>query len=1022
MRKSRKRLWSFLMILSLLCSLGAGIPPLKGIKAVSEAAENNFVDLNQQEILQAMGAGWNLGNQLEASDGSGTPKEDAWTGVKITERMVRTAKTNGFRSIRIPVSYLSMIGAGPDYTINKTWLDRVQQVVDWAVKYDLYVIMNIHGDGYSSVTGGWLLPDAEDQDTIQKKFAAVWKQIAERFQDYDQHIIFESMNEIGANIVQKQDVTKAEIKDAYENVNDYNQIFVDTVRQSGGNNDKRWLLIPGMNTDIDYTAGNYGFQIPQDTYRSAEIPQEEKRLMISVHYYTPWDFCGQEDYVTTQWGEDADVDKKVGYGQESDMETAFTRLKKTFTSKGYPVVIGEYGSIDKSKQEDSGKGKAGSPDVKNTRFRADYAAAVCSNSLENGCIPVYWDNGWNGDFGFGLFDRTTYKVTQPEILAAIMSYYNRDEGTATAVTLDKKSLTMSLVGGKQQLSATLTPANAKDSVQWQSSDKSVATVNYNGNVSPKGVGTCLITATVAGGATAACVVKVKASSSFQAGLYAQNAADWNTLEGDNFLELAEDGGGTFTLSFSGTKEQMSKLNTIFLKDVAVHKGLADDCILQSAQFVVDSLDFNGNACTMSTNTFDYEEEDAKNDQGELTGKKSVLDLCMLNYWHEPDNCINELKKNAGSNAGCSFPSDFYVNGTNVLTMKVTVKNAVLKKDFTLPEDVDATALSLSQENVTVKPEGKAQLTAAVTPQNSTEKVLWYSENTKIATVEQDGVITGVKNGETVVHALTLSGQDVSCTVTVDENAEVPQATTSAEPTKSAEPQSSNQPSTEPSTEPSAEPTTTPSTEPSTTPSTAPSTAPSTLPSVTPSTKPSTMPSVSPTKNPGDNQGTQTMKTPVPGSTAKPQTGSTGEKTGLAKGAIFTVGKLKYKVTAVGQKNTVAVQAPKSKNAKALTIPASVKKDSVTYSVTSLGASAFKNCKKLSKITIGKNVTSIGKNAFAGAKKLKRITVKSSKLKKIGKNAFRSIHKKAVIKVPKKKLKAYQKLWKKKGQKQSVAMK
>ena len=1008
MKKSRKRLWSFLMILSLLCSLGAGIPPLKGITAETEAAESSFLDLNQQEIVQAMGAGWNLGNQMEASDGSGTPKEDAWTGIKITERMVRTAKTNGFRSIRLPVSYLSMIGAGPDYTINKVWLDRVQQIVDWAVKYDLYVITNIHGDGYSTVTGGWLLPDGEDQDTIREKYAAVWKQIAERFKDYDQHLIFESMNEIGANIMEKQGVTDEEIRDAYVNINAYNQIFVDTVRQSGGNNDKRWLLIPGLNTNIDYTTGDYGFQIPQDTYRSDEIPEAEKRLMISVHYYTPWEFCGQEDYLITQWGEDADIDKKVGYGQEDDMEKSFAKLQESFTSKGYPVVIGEYGSIDKSKQEDSGKGKAGSPDAKNTRFRADYAAAVCSNSMEYGCIPVYWDNGWNGDLGFGIFDRTTYKVTQPEILAAIMSFYNQSEGTATAITLDKKSLTMSLVGGKQQLRATLTPANAKDSIQWQTSDKSVATVNYNGTISPKGSGTCLITASVPGGITAACVVKVKASSSFQAGLYAQNAADWNTLAGDNFLELTEDGGGTFTISLSGTKDQMSKLNTIFLKDLAVHKGLSETCILDSAQFVVDSLDFNGHACTMSTNTFDYEEEDAVDGDGNPTGKRTVLDLCLLNYWHEPDNYINELQKNAGSNAGCSFPSDFYVTGTNVLTMKVTVKNAVLKKDFTLPEDVAVTALTLSKDSVSVKPEGTVQLTAAVSPENATEKVLWYSENFKIATVGQDGVITGVKNGETTIHALTLSGQDVSCPVTVEESGPI----TSTEPAESAEP--SVDPSILPSTEPSTEPSTAPSTEPSTLPGIEPSAAPSIVPSVIPST--------APTKNPGGSQGTQPTKNPGTGTTAKPQDGGAGTTNGLTKGTVFTVGKLKYKVTATGQKNTVAVQAPKSKKAKALTIPASVKKDGVTYSVTSLGASAFKNCKKLTKITIGKNVTSIGKSAFAGAKKLKRITVKSSKLKKIGAKAFYGIHKKAVIKVPKKKLKAYRKLWKKKGQKKSVKMK
>lgn len=139
---------------------------------------------------------------------------------------------------------------------------------------------------------------------------------------------------------------------------------------------------------------------------------------------------------------------------------------------------------------------------------------------------------------------------------------------------------------------------------------------------------------------------------------------------------------------------------------------------------------------------------------------------------------------------------------------------------------------------------------------------------------------------------------------------------------------------------------------------------------------------------------------------------------LAKGTVFTAGKLKYKVT---NKTSVAVKAPKSKKTTSVTIPATVKKNGVTYKVTSIAANAFKNCKKLKKVTVGKNVTSIGKNAFTNAKSLKKITVKSTKIKTVGKNALKGIHKKAVIKVPKAKLKKYKKIFKKKGQKKSVKL-
>ena len=293
--KRYRKIFSLLLAAALALSLvPSGAPGQMGSRA--DAADDGFQNLNQAEIVDAMGAGWNLGNQLEANS-DGTPVEDAWSHVKITERMIRTVKNNGFQSIRIPVSYLSKIGPAPNYTINKLWLDRIQEVVDWAIKYKLYVIINIHGDGYSSVTGGWILPGSKgNQDTIQAKYEAVWKQIAERFKDYDQHLIYESMNEVGADIseMKEGDEKAAAITAAYENINAYNQIFVDTVRQSGGNNDRRWLLVPGLNTDVDYTAGDYGFKIPEDTYRSKEIPESEKRLMVSVHYYAPWAFCGQE--------------------------------------------------------------------------------------------------------------------------------------------------------------------------------------------------------------------------------------------------------------------------------------------------------------------------------------------------------------------------------------------------------------------------------------------------------------------------------------------------------------------------------------------------------------------------------------------------------------------------------------------------------------------------------------------------------------------------------------------------------
>ena len=368
----------------------------------------SFEDLNQSQIVEAMGPGWNLGNQLESVTDN-VPEETNWGNPVITEKLIQSVKAAGFKSIRIPVSYFAKIDDDKDYTIDSKWLDRVQEVVDYCIKNDLYAVINIHGDGYNTIDGSWLLCNGKNQTEIKKKYKKVWKQIAERFKNYDEHLLFESMNEEFDGSYSEPN------KEYYQNINDYNQIFVDTVRKTGDNNTKRWLIIPGWNTNIDYTAGDYGFKLPTDKYRDKSIDKEEQRIMISVHYYSPWDFCGGENCVITQWGNEADDPSKTSTTcDETYMKNQLNLMKTTFADKGYPVFIGEYGSIGKT-----------SYDSENEYYRAYFARKLCQLSRKNGCIPMYWDNGYNGVHGFGLFDRTTCEITQPVIIDAIMEGFGQ---------------------------------------------------------------------------------------------------------------------------------------------------------------------------------------------------------------------------------------------------------------------------------------------------------------------------------------------------------------------------------------------------------------------------------------------------------------------------------------------------------------------------------------------------------------------------------------------------------------------
>lgn len=353
------------------------------------------------QFSQNLMPGWNLGNQLE-SNSDGTPSETAWGNPVITENLIKQVKAQGFKSIRIPVSYLSKIGAGPDYTIDSKWLDRVQEVVDMCIDNGLYAIINVHGDGYYSIKGGWLLcgEPASEQETIKAKYEKVWEQIANRFKNYDDHLVFESMNEVfdGSYGNPKPEY--------YNNINAYNQIFVDTVRKTGGKNNNRYLLIPGWNTDINFTTGDC------DTYtmEAKFVIPNDSRIMISVHYYTPWEFCGEEGYDTFyKWGDS--VKKFVKRRQsETLVNRQFDKLYNAFIKNGYGVVIGEYGANDKT-----------SKDKSNTIYRAYFAEYVNYAAHQRNIVTVYWDNGYNGNHGFGLFDRTECTVTQPEIIKGIIN-------------------------------------------------------------------------------------------------------------------------------------------------------------------------------------------------------------------------------------------------------------------------------------------------------------------------------------------------------------------------------------------------------------------------------------------------------------------------------------------------------------------------------------------------------------------------------------------------------------------------
>jgi Endoglucanase len=349
--------------LALSASLAlAGCASAGAIKTGSAPAPRNSV-----ELARAMGNGINLGNTMEAygrqkygTSGSVSDYETAWGQPVTTQAIVTAFKKAGFDSIRIPVAWTNMMSFEKgDYTINAAYLDRVGEIIQYALNENMYVIVNDHWDG-----GWWGMFGSKSEDTRSKAMAlyvSMWAQIAAKYKDYPSKLIFESANEELGNRLNDVDIATDSgqlSEDAcYATVNKINQAFVETVRKAGGNDTDRFLLIAGYNTDIAKTC-DPRFVMPSDTAKD--------RLLISVHYYEPSDYCTNTS--VGHWGTKDEYKK---------MNTLLRKMTK-FSDSGYGVVIGEYAVSLK---------KDGS--VKDNTY--DYINNVLDNCDLYGYSPQLWD-------------------------------------------------------------------------------------------------------------------------------------------------------------------------------------------------------------------------------------------------------------------------------------------------------------------------------------------------------------------------------------------------------------------------------------------------------------------------------------------------------------------------------------------------------------------------------------------------------------------------------------------------------
>ena len=473
MKSVSKRYLSFILSLLMAMTIFIGLD-LGDINAQALSGDT-LKNADTEAILEDMGLGWNLGNSLDATGGSGLDTETSWSNPKTTQALIDKVKSLGFNTVRVPVSWGKHV-SGDNYTIDSAWLARVKEVVDYCYKNDMYVILNIHHDTKSSesASGAGYYPRSSAYSSSEKFVTSVWSQAAEYFKDYDYHLIFETLNEprlIGTGYewwFNKWNIP-SEVKDAIDCINKLNQKAVDTIRNTGSNNRSRLIMCPGYDASIDGATVS-GFKLPTD------ISGNKNRIAVSVHAYSPYNFAMNID---TSNGATSTYSSSI----KEELQNLFSTLKSNFRDRGIPVVIGEFGSTDKN----------------NTAERVKWATDYTALAKKNNIPCVLWDNNafavYNGSSivlnseYHGYINRKNNTVTSPakDVIEALMKPYGKkaDLNCSSSVTI--------VAGQSKNIGASSSTSGAV--LTYKSTTPSICTVDKNGNVTALKTGTGYVTVT-----------------------------------------------------------------------------------------------------------------------------------------------------------------------------------------------------------------------------------------------------------------------------------------------------------------------------------------------------------------------------------------------------------------------------------------------------------------------------------------------------------------------------------------------
>lgn len=370
-------------------------------KAIVDTGSKPFNERKAIELVRDMKTGWNLGNTFDATAGGNSlSSEMSWGQPKTTKAMIDGLAASGIKTIRIPVSWSRHI-TDASYSISPAWMNRVKEVVDWAIEDGMYVVLNIHHDNYEKNAkmpkSAGFYPTDENYEESAKFVCNTWAQISLAFNNgYDEHLIFEVLNEPrlrGTSEEWYYNATSPKSISAMNNLNKLTQNILDVIRASGGNNKKRLVAIPSLQASPDSALAST-FKMPQDYDGSKD------RLIVSVHMYTPYNFAMESPGI-----------KNYSESVKKEFTSMFKKLNDHFIENGYAVYISEYGATNKNNLED----------------RVAWFHDFIKESRAYGMPCFLWDNGvWKVenekyDEHYGYYNRNSQNWYFPEIIDAINS-------------------------------------------------------------------------------------------------------------------------------------------------------------------------------------------------------------------------------------------------------------------------------------------------------------------------------------------------------------------------------------------------------------------------------------------------------------------------------------------------------------------------------------------------------------------------------------------------------------------------